>query len=67
MVSMAGTLWRRGFVVDAVRAALWVQNIQRCVPPLEEEAIERIAASVTRYNRDELDVSTVRAALQAMK
>lgn len=67
MVSMAGTLWRRGFVVDAVRAALWVQNSQRCVPPLEEEAIERIAASVTRYNRDELDVSTVRAALQAMK
>jgi len=67
LVSMAGSLWRRGFVLDAVRAALWVQNVQRCVPPLEEEAVERIAASVTRYERDDTNVSAVLSALRRLK
>jgi putative DNA primase/helicase len=64
LVSMAGTMWKRGFVVDAIRAALWVHNSQACTPPLDESDIERIAGSVTRYERDNLDVSTVVAALQ---
>jgi hypothetical protein len=49
LVSLAGSMRRRGASVDAIRAALEVENSARCVPPLDEEALDRISGSVGRY------------------
>lgn len=60
LMSMAGTMWKRGFCAEAVLAALWAQNLQACIPPLENEDINRIAKSVARYERNNLDVSLLK-------
>jgi KaiC/GvpD/RAD55 family RecA-like ATPase len=49
LASDAGSMRRRGFTASAIRAALLVTNAERCIPPLEEEEIDRIATSVARY------------------
>src|SRR5829696_2698752 len=40
---------RRGMGEAEILAALRVANEQRCQPPLETEEVEKIAASVARY------------------
>jgi hypothetical protein len=40
---------RRGFSEEAIAAALLVENEARCEPPLDEEEVRGIAASVARY------------------
>jgi len=49
LASLAGTMRRRGMVEGEILAALQVANEQRCQPPLETEEVEKIAASVARY------------------
>ena len=49
LASLAGTMRRRGMGEGEITAALQVTNEQRCQPPLEAEEVEKIAASVTRY------------------
>lgn len=49
LTSMAGSMRRRGFSERAILAALFVENEDRCVPPLDAESVRRIAGSVGRY------------------
>jgi putative DNA primase/helicase len=49
LLSLAGSMRRRGMSEDAIAAALLVENEARCRPPLPEEEVQAIARSVTRY------------------
>jgi putative DNA primase/helicase len=49
LTSLGGTMRRRGFSESAILAALRVENGGRCVPPLEDDEVAKIAASVARY------------------
>jgi putative DNA primase/helicase len=49
LTSVAGTMRRRGMGEAEILAALEVANAQRCEPPLEADEVEKIAASVARY------------------
>jgi putative DNA primase/helicase len=49
LTSLAGTMRRRGMGEGEIAAALQVTNEQRCEPALEAEEVEKIAASVARY------------------
>jgi hypothetical protein len=53
LTSLAGTMRRRGMSADAIFAALKVTNEKRCQPPLAEREVEKIAASVARYEPQE--------------
>lgn len=48
LTSLAGSMRRRGMSPEGILAALRVEN-RRCVPPLPERDLERIASSVGRY------------------
>lgn len=50
LTSLAGTMRRPGMGLEGIRAALQKENESRCVPPLESDEIDRIAASVMRYS-----------------
>ena len=49
LASLAGSMRRRGMDEAAIAAALKVENAGRCRPPLPEAEVERIAASIARY------------------
>ena len=49
LTSIAGTMRRRGMGEEEILAAIRVANEQRCQPPLQAEEVEKIAASVARY------------------
>jgi hypothetical protein len=49
LTSLAGSMRRRGMSVEAIRVALWTENISRCQPPLSRADVDRIANSVGRY------------------
>jgi len=49
LTSLAGTMRRRGMGADEIGAALLVTNNKRCDPPLAEDEVRKIAASVCRY------------------
>jgi len=49
LTSIAGTMRRRGMEEPEILAALQAANEHRCDPPLEAEEVEKIAASVARY------------------
>jgi hypothetical protein len=49
LTSLAGSMRRRGASEGAIRAALVEENA-RCVPPLEADELDAIAASVARYH-----------------
>ncbi len=50
LLSLAGAMRRRGVDSVPIAAALAATNAARCRPPLEAVDIERIAASVCRYD-----------------
>ncbi len=50
--SQAGHMRRIGMGVGAIQAALRETNARRCVPPLDEREVEKIAASIGRYDPD---------------
>lgn len=49
LASLAGTMRRRGMGGEAILAALHAENKAHCKPPLPDKDVERIAASVARY------------------
>jgi putative DNA primase/helicase len=49
LVSMAGTMRRRGMTTEAIFQALWAENLARCVPPAPESHIRKIAEGVSKY------------------
>jgi len=53
LASLAGTMRRRGMGEAEIFGALEVTNRLRCKPPLPEEEVRRICASVARYEPDD--------------
>jgi hypothetical protein len=49
MASLAGSMRRRDMTAEAIQAALLAENSKRCNPPLDDEEIKNIAASVSKY------------------
>ncbi len=49
LASLGGTMRRRGMGQEAILAALLVENEAKCEPPLPEEQVRKVAASVARY------------------
>ncbi|NPV89222.1 MAG: DNA primase [Firmicutes bacterium] len=49
LASLAGTMRYRGISYEAILAALQEENKIRCVPPLDEDEVEGIARSISRY------------------
>ncbi|MDQ3729635.1 MAG: bifunctional DNA primase/polymerase [Actinomycetota bacterium] len=49
LTSLSGSMRRRGMGEAAIFAALSVENAERCRPPLDDDEVRRIAASVARY------------------
>jgi putative DNA primase/helicase len=49
LTSLAGSMRRRGMSGDAISAALAVENERACDPPLPDVQVQKIAASVARY------------------
>lgn len=51
--SLAGTMRRRGMSVEAIFAALQVENATKCEQPLPDTDLEVIASSVGRYDPED--------------
>lgn len=49
LISLAGSMRRRGMSPEAVESALVTENAHRCLPPLRDEEVRRIAASSSRF------------------
>ena len=49
LTSLGGSMRRRGASVAAIEAALSIENRDRCRPPLHENEVRQIAASVSKY------------------
>lgn len=49
LTSLAGSMRRRGMGGEEIFAALAATNRTRCVPPLDEDEVRKIAGSVARY------------------
>ena len=49
LASLAGTMRRRGMTPEAIEAALLAENTVKCNPPLLDDEVIKIAASVARY------------------
>lgn len=49
LMSLAGTMHRRGMAPEAILAGLLAENQARCEPPLSEAEVRRIARSVSKY------------------
>jgi len=56
LVSLAGTMRRRGMLEQEIKAGLCEVNRRRCSPPLPEEEIEQIARSIARYEPESTTV-----------
>ena len=49
LASLAGSMRRRGASAEAIVAALQAENRLRCEPPLGDDEVQGIAASIARY------------------
>jgi hypothetical protein len=59
LARLAGTMRRVGMAQAEIVAALHVTNATRCSPALEPDEVDRIAASVARYEPDQVSVAVV--------
>ena len=59
LARLAGTMRRAGMSQGEIQAALLRANTDRCQPPLETREVERISASIGRYEPDEITVALV--------
>jgi hypothetical protein len=57
LARLAGTMRRVGMARPEIAAALLRVNGDRCTPPLAAREVERIAASVARYEPDQIAVA----------
>jgi KaiC/GvpD/RAD55 family RecA-like ATPase len=53
LISLAGTMRKRGMSSEAIYLALIAENNTRCVPPLGDDEIKRISDSIERYDKPE--------------
>ncbi len=67
MASLAGSMQRRGMSVQAIAAALRAENETRCAEPLDEDEIEVIAASISRYEPARTPADLVVEAVDALE
>jgi primase-polymerase (primpol)-like protein len=51
LVSLAGTMWRRGMMAEAIEAALVVTDAKQCSPPHGPDHVRKIVASMSRWPR----------------
>ena len=66
LVSLAGTMNKRGMSLEAIEAALLVENTAKCNPPLPEAKVRKIAVDIVkRYSAGE-PTAPVAAALPPM-
>lgn len=49
LASIAGTMRHRGMSFASIEAALQIENVERCDPPLDESEVSQIARSMSRY------------------
>jgi len=49
LVSIAGSMRRRGMTAEEILPGLQAVNARRCQPPLDDSELKRIAESVSRY------------------
>jgi hypothetical protein len=49
LLSLAGTMRRKGMSTEAITGALLVENRSRCIPPFHESEVKKLAQSVARY------------------
>lgn len=49
LASAGGTMRRRGFSPESVKAALRIENNLKCRPPLDDDEVDLIAWSISRY------------------
>jgi hypothetical protein len=49
LMSLAGAMRRPGFSRSAIEAALLVENAEKCVPPLDDYEVRKVAESASRY------------------
>ena len=54
LARLAGAMRRPGMTLGAMTAALLEENQARCQPPLPEADVKRIAASISRYQPEDL-------------
>lgn len=59
LARLAGNMRRVGMTRDEILAALERTNRDRCRPPLATREVERIAASICRYEPDQIAVAVV--------
>jgi hypothetical protein len=59
LARLAGNMRRVGMTRDEILAALQRTNQDRCRPPLSAREVERIAASICRYEPDQISVAVV--------
>jgi hypothetical protein len=59
LARLAGAMRRVGMSQAELRAALLVANTTRCVPPMADDEVERIVASIARYEPDQVSVAVV--------
>ncbi len=59
LARLAGTMRRVGMSADEILAALVTVNRNRCLPPLSDAEVARTAASVARYEPDQVAVAVV--------
>jgi primase-polymerase (primpol)-like protein len=51
LLSLAGSMVRRGMIPEAVEAALLVTNQKQCDPPYEPKHIQKLVASTAKWKR----------------
>lgn len=65
LTSTAGYLRRRGMSREVIETALLAENAARCAPPLPDEEVRGIAASVAKYPPGDADEASERGPRQA--
>ncbi|MBF0121351.1 MAG: bifunctional DNA primase/polymerase [Desulfobacterales bacterium] len=50
LLSLAGTMLRKGMSFESIEAALLAENQQRCNPPLTDEEVKKTAKGIMRYS-----------------
>lgn len=59
LARLAGTMRRAGMSQPEIAAAIHETNRRRCHPPIERSEVEQIAASVSRYEPDQITVALI--------
>ena len=59
LARLGGAMRRVGMSQEEILAALVRANLDRCSPPLKDREVQRIAASIARYEPDQVAVAVV--------